>query len=174
MVIRSIDLFRKEDFDWIVRAVWSFVMGITLIIMVFFVFKVLYNYVRLLLTFLGRGLIYLLFASVIGSAHDTFGLIIYWTFYIIGFLNIIAHFTGICGVFPLRYPRPFFTSVSIGGQKMGVNLEKNDPQSNKPIDDGSDFGNPGASSQSASKSKELSNPFESTETPGGAYGGNQV
>ena len=89
-------------------------------------------------------------------------------------MNIIAHFTGICGVFPLRYPRPFFNSVNIGGQKLGVDLEKNDPQSEKPIDDGADFGNPGASSQPAKKNEELSNPFESTDAAGGAYGGNKV
>ena len=177
MVIRAIDFFRVGQFDLIMRAIWSFVIGVTLIIMVFFVFRLLYNYVRFLLTFLGRGLVYLFFASVIGStvASDTFGIIIYWTFYIIGFANIAAHFTGICGLFPLRYPRPFFNSVNIGGQKMGVDLDKNDPQKNQPIDDGADFGNAGAPSQAAPKSKELSNPFEGNGAPdGGAYGGNQV
>ena len=65
--------------------------------------------------------------------------------------------------------------VNIGGQKMGVDLDKNDPQKNQPIDDGTDFGNAGAPSQAAPKSKELSNPFEGNGAPdGGAYGGNQV
>ena len=174
MVIRGIDMVvfgagaATVNFDMVVRGIWTVLIGSVLTIMVFFVFQILYSYFKFMLTFLGRGFVYLFFASVIGGS-DGFGVFIYFGFYIVGFINVFAQFAGVCGCFPLRYPRPFFMSgVEIGGKKMGVDYESD--QVKKEMDDGSDFGNTGGGSAPAQqpKEQELQNPFEDS---GGAYGG---
>ena len=123
MVIRGIDMVvfgagaATVNFDMVVRGIWTVLIGSVLTIMVFFVFHILWSYFKFMLTFLGRGFVYLFFASVIGGT-DGFGVFIYFGFYIVGFINVFAQFAGVCGCFPLRYPRPFFMSgVEIGGRK---------------------------------------------------------
>ena len=173
MVWRGVQLIMSGQFDYVIRGIWSVLIGAVLVVMVFFVFQILYSYFKFMLTFLGRGLLYMFFASVIGSAADTFGVIIYFGFYIIGGINVFAQFGGLCGCFPLRYPRPFFMSgVNIGGQQMGVNYESDAVKKSFAEDDGSDFGTGGGGgvevTDSKGKQDELRNPFEDS---GGAYGG---
>ena len=177
MVARSIDFFRYGSFDLVIRGFWSFLIGATLIIMVFFVFRILYDYMRFLLTFLGRGLVYFFFASVIGgsSPGDTLGFLIYWGFLPIGGMNILAHFMGMCGAFPLRYPRPFFNTVKFGGTTLGTDLDNNPPSKGvyeaPPPQRGLEFGNNGPVPSDPTSKKEVSNPFGNPDggVGGGAY-----
>ena len=179
MVWRGIQLILTGQFDFVVRGIWTVLIGAVVFVMVFFVFQILYSYFKFMLTFFGRGLLYMFFASVIGSASDTFGVIIYFGFYAIGGVNVFAQFGGLCGCFPLRYPRPFFMAgVNIGGQKMGVNYESEavkkdmaDDGGEFGTDTGSDFGNNtggGVEVVDRKAGGQLQNPFEDH---GGAYGG---